>query len=64
VPQGVGGAEANGGPSLENFAPPRHHGRPPHQRRTAVADGQGPSDLIATARWDADGIGRGRPPYK
>jgi hypothetical protein len=57
VPQGVGGAEANGGPSLEGFAP----SRPP---RTAATDGRGPSDLIATARWDADGISRGCPPYK
>jgi hypothetical protein len=33
---------------------------------TAVrhTNGGRPSDLIATARWDADGIGRGRPPYK
>jgi hypothetical protein len=41
-----------------------HHGHPPRPSATSTADGRGPSDLIVTGRWDADGIGRGRPPYK
>jgi hypothetical protein len=49
MPQGIGGAEADGGPSLEGFAPPR----PPRPSATAAADGREPSDLIATARWIA-----------
>jgi hypothetical protein len=55
VPQGVGSAEADGGPSLQGFAPPP----PPRPSAMAAADGREPSDLKATARWDADGIHRG-----
>jgi hypothetical protein len=56
VLQGVGSAEADGGPSLEGFARPRS----PRPSAPAVRHGREPSDLIATARWDADGIRRGR----
>jgi hypothetical protein len=68
VPQGVGSAEADGGPSLQGFLPPRpprpstmaiRYGRLPLPSATAMAKGRESSDLIATSRWNADGIRRG-----
>jgi hypothetical protein len=44
MPQGVGSSEADGGPSLQGFAPPP----PPRPSATAAADGRESSDLIAT----------------
>jgi hypothetical protein len=45
MPQEVGSAEADGGPSLQGFALPH----PPRPSATASADGREPADLIATA---------------
>jgi hypothetical protein len=68
VPQGVGGAEADGGPSIEGFAPPH----PPRPSAMAVVDGGGGRPWAV--RFDCDRpMGRerhqlrpymGRPPYK
>jgi hypothetical protein len=67
MPQGVGSSEADGGPSLQGFAPPP----PPRPSATAAADGRESSDLIATPNGTQavrgpsileDGISGGRSP--